>query len=153
MNTTLQVLPSMTCSPWIDCRLHVLKQTALDILTSRRCHRRYHQHPATPLRTGGTGYSSHIASPVKNVHECKEGCWYGGDQPMCYRSNKVGVFQLVGEGDKPIEPVRSPLMQPHISSATHPTGVHHIWPEELEVAGETLGLQLQLIQQPTCIMS
>ena len=75
MNTTLQVLPDLF--PMIDCCLHVLKQTALDILTSRRCHRRYHQHPATPLRTGGTGYSSHIASPVKMYMNVRQAAGMG----------------------------------------------------------------------------
>jgi len=67
-----------------------------------------------------------------------------------YRSNEGGVLQQVGEGDKPIEPVWGPLVQPHISFATHPAGAHHVCPEILEVPREALCLQLQLIQQPAC---
>ena len=75
----------------------------------------------------------------------------GGERRVLhYRANEDGVLQLVGEGDKPIEPVRRPLVQPPISLASHPAGVHHVRPEELEVPREALCLQLQLVQQPAC---
>ena len=67
---------------------------------------------------------------------------------LCHGDQRL-VLQLIGQRQKPVQPVWGPLVQVRVSLPSNPAGIHDIGPEKREMAGEAVRLQLELTQQPS----